>query len=591
MKVLFVYPNIKTRNGPHYQHGTGLLISVLKRANHEVKLAYLQDEKDLQALPEFIKSYQPNLVAISFGTNQWQIARLAAEAIKGVSDTPVICGGVHTTFVPDEVLNNPNVDMVCIGEGEGAIVELANSLEKGHEIKNIKNLWLKTTNGVVKNPLRPLIDDLDSLPFGDRNEFPMQKILEESGYEMSVMASRGCPLKCTYCCNHAWSKLYAGLGKYVRFRSVDSVLSEIDELSKRYRIETIYFEDDIFTLKKPWTYEFVEKYPKNFDFPFRIYVRAEAIDFDMLKSLKSAGLYMINIGLESGDVHIRKNVMKRNMTDVQLARVFDWAKKLDIIVRDFNIVGTPGETKETVEKTVEINRKVLPDQIQVSIFYPYPGTELYELCKKNNWIVEGEKLTYFEDKGVLDLPTMSQDEIAKAYAEFCDEARKIEKQKENLDFENSKRGYYDFIEHLDKARLIFGAPRQLRRDRVIVKGERRFVIFEHPRAKLLYENVKIEPNSYLNFGIALDPRCLSWGGRGIRFIVKAVDTVGENVIFDQYINPKSDPSQNRWHNFSISLGNFARKSIGIVYETQPDDSGDLTGAWSIWSRPFLDVKK
>ncbi|MEM2914332.1 MAG: radical SAM protein, partial [Candidatus Bathyarchaeia archaeon] len=360
MKILFVYPNIRTRNGPHYQHGVGSLISVLKRAEHEVKLAYLQEFDDLKSLPELVKKFRPELACLSFGTNQWQIARLAASAIKTALNIPIICGGIHTTFLPDEVLNNPNVDMICIGEGEEALVELVNSMEKGKDTKNIKNLWIKADGKVFKNSIRMLIDDLDSLPFGDRSEFPMKAILEENGYEMSVMASRGCPFSCTYCCNHAWSKLYDGLGNYVRFRSVDNVLAEIAKLAEKYRIETLYFEDDIFTLNKKWAYEFASEYPKFFKFPFRIYVRVEAVDFELLKALKSAGLYMINIGLESGDEHIRRDVMKRNMTNKQIKQVFEWAKKLDLITRDFNIVGTPGETWKTVKKTVTLNRKVMP---------------------------------------------------------------------------------------------------------------------------------------------------------------------------------------------------------------------------------------
>ncbi|MEM2914333.1 MAG: hypothetical protein QXH91_02870, partial [Candidatus Bathyarchaeia archaeon] len=228
--------------------------------------------------------------------------------------------------------------------------------------------------------------------------------------------------------------------------------------------------------------------------------------------------------------------------------------------------------------------------IQVSIFYPYPGTELYELCKQNGWIVSEERLTYFEDIGIVNLPTMSREEISKAYKWFCEEARKIEKRKEDYDFERSKMGYYNFIEHLNQAKIILGTKEQIRRDRIIVNGERKFVIFEHPRAKLLYEDVKIKPNSQLNFSIALDPRCLSWGGRGVQFVITLLDE-RENVIFDQYIDPKSDPSQNKWHNFSISLENWANKRVGIILETQPDSSGDLTGAWSVWAMPFLDIKK
>jgi radical SAM superfamily enzyme YgiQ (UPF0313 family) len=587
MRVLLVYPNIGTGNGPHFHHGIGSLVAVLKEAGHAASLLCVDDLPADEAFLDDVRRDQPGLVGFAFGSHQWRHVRRLSSLVKDRLGLPTLAGGVHATHAPDETLAHPGIDMICRGEGEGALVDLARALEAGDAIDGIANLWVKTGREIVRNDLRPLIADLDALPFADREAFPMGNILATNAYEMPLMAGRGCPYGCTYCCNHALAALYKGKGSYVRFRSVKDLLIEIDHLASRYRIDTLYFEDDIFTLRREWAEEFAREYKRAFAFPFRIYVHVEAVERDLLALLRDAGLAMVNVGVESGNEAIRREVMNRRMTNARIQDVFEWLRDLDIVVRDFNIVGLPGETPETMRDTLRLNECLQPDQIQVSIFYPYPGTKLHEECRAKGYLSGEERQTYFEEDSVLDLPDLTREEIRAAYVEFCDRAREIERQRFLSDLERGRAGYHDFLAGFADAVLVYGQADRVRIDRFLIGGRRRFVLFEHPRARLDFAGVEIRPGARLRFAMALDPKCLEWGGTGIVFRVRVADDGHETEVFAERIDPKGDPAQRVWHDREVDLSAYAGRRVTIGFLTDPDESGDLTGAWAGWARPHL----
>lgn len=590
MRILFVYPNISTGNGLHYNHGIGALSATLKQAGHHAELITLEQEPEDREFLAGISRADPDLVAVSFGSHQWKQVRRLSDLVNRELNLPVLAGGVHATHASEQTIDHHGIDMLCRGEGEQAIVETAAALEAGGDLSKIENLWLKDDEGrLIKNQVRPLIEKLDSLPFVDREIFDMDGILRVNAGEMSMMAGRGCPYGCAYCCNNALIELYRGKGRYVRYRSVDHLLSEIEELAGRYPIRTLYFEDDIFTLKKDWVEEFCQKYKRSFSFPFRIYIHVQAVDLELLTMLREAGLYMVNVGVESGNERIRREVMKRKMTNERIEQVFCWLHDLDIIVRDFNIVGLPGETPETMRETMELNRRILPDQVQVSIFYPYPGTELYNTCREAGYLTDEERQTYFETKSILNMPDLSGERIKEAYLEFCRLAETIQAERFQKDLLQGENGYFDFLNHYDRRRVIEGAADQVRLERFLIEGRRRFVLFEHPRARLTFPEVEIRPGTLLRFGLALDPSCLTWGGAGVRFRVLAKDKDDEMEVFNEAIDPKGDLAQRSWQDREVDLGRWAGKRISLSFCTDPDPGEDLTGAWAGWSRPHLIV--
>ena len=225
------------------------------------------------------------------------------------------------------------------------------------------------------------------------------------------MASRGCPYSCSYCCNHALRKR-AGKGvPYVRFRSVNRVIDEIKQLLRNYRfLNSIHFEDDILPLKKVWFKEFFQQYKEVIGLPYTCNIRPNLMSEDVVSLLKISGCEMLQMGIESGNDFIREKVLKRSLEKETLISAFDLCRKNDIKTMAFNIVGIPFETPPRILDTIKLNARVLPDLIQCSIAFPYPLTEMHEICITNGFLSNRQVTDYFS-KSSLNLPGLSNERI------------------------------------------------------------------------------------------------------------------------------------------------------------------------------------
>ena len=426
MKVCLVYPDIggvEHYGARKFYHGLGYISSVLKAAGHDTALLYLQAEPTAEAFLQQISSLAPSVVAFSATTHQFpyvaKCARWIKDALPGIW---TIVGGAHPTLVPEEVAGAPGVDVICVGEGEYPMLDWVNALQEGKDVAHISNLWLRQTPGDtwVRNPLRPLMANLDGLPFADRELFGFDQILARNDGWVDLMAGRGCPYGCSYCCNPGLRDRFKGLGKYVRFRSVENVLSEIHSLAGRYVIKTLNFQDDVFTLDRDWTLQFCQEYAKQFSFPFWINTRVERInDEEMVVALARAGCRGVRIGIESGNEKLRAEILKRRMSNDEIRQAFALADKHGLNVYTCNMLGVPGETADMIEETIALNRELQPADLQFSVFYPYPMTELYDLCVREGYLGQGESLdSYYERKSILHLPTLTSEELGREYDQF-----------------------------------------------------------------------------------------------------------------------------------------------------------------------------
>jgi anaerobic magnesium-protoporphyrin IX monomethyl ester cyclase len=391
MRVLFFYPNYLQAPSIHY--GIASISGVLKESGHQAKVIQLLTFPKKKEVLKYVKEFSPDLVALTSTTNQFQIAEAVAGFIKSECDIPIVCGGVHATFAPDEVIRG-NIDFVCRGEGEYAMLELVDSLERGASCDNIKNLWIKKNGNIIKNELRPFISELDKLPFPDVDVFDVDFILKRNTGMFRVMGDRRCTYNCTYCCSSALRELYKDEKWPIRHQSIDSRLGQMEFWRKKYPIKSFIIDDDVFTLDHRYTIEFCQRYKEMFDLPFACNARLETLDKGLLKILKSSGCYCVLIGIESGNEWIRKNVLHRNIANEKIVRIFKEVKESGLKVHSFNMIGLPYETQEAARDTVKLNREISPDTLQVSVFYPYPGTELYNLYKKNNFTVKKGVFNY-----------------------------------------------------------------------------------------------------------------------------------------------------------------------------------------------------
>lgn len=420
MNVTFVYTDVGIDNSRKFNQGIAQLSSCLKQAGHKTSLIHLFEEVVQEdCYVELIRKHSPDIIAYSFISNLFDEIKKYASWTKKNFEIPIICGGPHPTLAPDECMETGLFDIICRGEGEAAIVELCNKLQKKENITDIRNLWVKSEGKVYKNPVGPLVEDLDLLPSLDYELFNYESLVDSTGFKRLVtMASRGCPYDCTYCCNHIFKELYPNKNKYVRFRSVDKTIEEIEKgLSKYPFLEQVRFFDDTLTLKKSWFREFAQKYKEKIGLPYSTNDRVNQIDEEVASLLKDSGCNFVEFGIESGNKKIREDIMKRRTPDEQIVSAFALCRKHGIRTSAFNIIGVPAETFSSALDTIKLNARANPDKSYLFYFHPYIGTKLNELCIEKGLLSSKSFKSIYEGP-TLNLETMTENETVFAFTFF-----------------------------------------------------------------------------------------------------------------------------------------------------------------------------
>jgi radical SAM superfamily enzyme YgiQ (UPF0313 family) len=335
---------------------TESLSAVLKQAGHETALAFdpalfgellyfhidwlarlfSQRTKVIQKIVRL----HPDLVAISVFSNNYQWACAIAEGVKKHLSVPIIFGGVFATNCPETVIANPNVDIVCLGEGEQPIVELVNSMAKGTIDDTIKNLWFKKNGDVIKNPVRPL-QDLDALPAFDKSIFENDIIVGNRYY---TLMSKGCMCACSYCSQSFYVQFNNGMDH--RRKSVDHIIEELRQAKAKYHLRLIDFEDNVLYSNKAWFREFAARYKAEIDVPYICMGHPLAMDDEIAALLASSGCYRLQIGIQSMDEKNRKALLHRPETNEQVRRCFRVLDKYKVRYSIDHIFGLPNERDE-----------------------------------------------------------------------------------------------------------------------------------------------------------------------------------------------------------------------------------------------------
>ncbi len=405
-KVCLIYFDLNTGYYPSFHHGLAYIIGTLKNANHEVVLCHLINENDLDTTARILEKEDPDLVGLSFATNQKKYVRRFFEMAK-LSSKLIIAGGVHCTLVKEKVFKEfPEIDGICIGDGEIPVKELCCKLDNNENYLSSPSFYFKTKEGIVKNPILPL-QHIDNLPLPDYTSFNYDKIISENGNCFPMMLGRGCPYSCHYCCNHVLRQVYPNKNKYVRFPSVQHAINIIkNNLSIYPNTRKIAFADDTFTLDKKWLAKFCEIYKKEVDLPFICNARVETITDQVVQHLKYAGCLSIDFGVESGNEWLRKHILNRKHSNKKIREAFYITKKHGISGFSFNVVGLPFETKEMARDTLNLNLELRPNFGKCFYFYPYPGTMLHQLCLKYDLLSDKTKTDSVS--GYLESPSLKE---------------------------------------------------------------------------------------------------------------------------------------------------------------------------------------
>lgn len=381
MNVVIINPPIRLTDKPrHIPHGLAILANIIRRKMRIVPQfidvnAHRYDNKQVESI---LRSVDFDVVLIGglIPVYKWIIQY--AEIIKRInSKAVIIAGGSAAMSVPELLLQNSKVDVVCAGEGEKVIIDLLRGLKrhKLEELTQIKGFYYKVDGKIIYSGKPELLNDLDSqsdMPAYDL--LPMEIYLSNPivgfGRDIDFISSRGCPFDCTFC--------YQPWGRKFRGHSVDFIIEALKYLKKHYKIDFVSFQDDEFMAKKSRVYEFCEKLKKHIpNLLWSCTGRVNLVDEDIVREMRNAGCVSISYGFESGSPRMLKS-MKKKATIEEMENAVRINRKYEMMLPVSFIIGMPGENEESCRETVEFCvRNNLPLK-SMMFATPYPGTELFE---------------------------------------------------------------------------------------------------------------------------------------------------------------------------------------------------------------------
>ena len=392
--------------------GLGILAAYLEQSGIKATIIdYQAEDFREQEFCQRLEQIQPIFVGITATSVLIKNALDLARVVKQTSTALVVIGGVHATIMPEEVLSNLNVDYVIRGEGEKPLL----SLVRGNDPNTIDGISFKKDGHLVHVGPQVCINNLDKLPYPAYHLLPIKLYHTALGSarrepSLSLLTTRGCPGRCTFCNSQVF-------GKHLRFRSAEHILGEIDLLTSNYGIREVSFYDDTFCASKTRVVELCRLLiDRHIDLTWTCMSRVDYADPEVLSVMARAGCHLICYGVESADPTILATI-KKNINLEQVRKAVRMTQETGIEVRLSFMIGNPGETRETIEKTIQFAIDVDPDMVQFNITTPYPGSEMYKWAKENNYLLTEDWSLYDYYHYVMELPTISSREIEHAYKE------------------------------------------------------------------------------------------------------------------------------------------------------------------------------
>jgi radical SAM superfamily enzyme YgiQ (UPF0313 family) len=390
--------------------GARAVYSFLKACGYDVDLVFLKEhalnrfdmpsEHERRLFIDLLKERDIKAVAMSVRSPYLSFATDITKQVHDELGVPVIWGGTAATVTPDLCILG-GADYAICGEAEEAMADLVTALATSADTRSIANVWYKDSDGPVGSPLRPLVLDLDSLPIpdlADENKFSVEfgRLREGDPWRNFVryelMASRGCPYNCTFCSNSVFHELYKGLGRFVRVRSVEHVMLELENAKQMLpNLNLVFFVDEVFGVRLEWLRQFKEAYVRRIGLAFECLSDPRSITEEKMKLLKDAGVTELNIGIQAGSEKVRRELFDRHVSDKQILDTVALAKKHNVFARYDIIADNPFESRDDKRATLDLLMKLpRPFILNVYSLNHFPRTKLTELALEKKLIAEDD---------------------------------------------------------------------------------------------------------------------------------------------------------------------------------------------------------
>ena len=390
MRIVLVYLN----DEKNISMGAGYIATVALNAGHDVTFidtAYEPIDETIQ----HILTGKFDLVLLSATTMFYKDAVKIAHAVKTESTVEILLGGIHATIMKDIILNEcPDIDYICVGEGEDFIIEFLDKYGTA-AMYEIQNLGYREEGVPTVNPIREATD-ITTLPRFKYGLYNQKSIVVSPPYAPKkgfcyVFSTRGCPYNCSYCCNTMFLSLYKK--SFLRKRNIDDVISELKDLKANHGAEFFYFGDEMILFDKAHVTELFTRVHDEVKSPYGCMARVEHVTQDIVDLFKTTGCGYVGMGIECGNEEFRKKFLNRHMTNDQIINAFKLLRTIpDIMLTSYNMHRYPVDyDNELLVETRKLNAIVKPDIMQLSLFFPFPGTKLHDYCVEND-LIDNDKL-------------------------------------------------------------------------------------------------------------------------------------------------------------------------------------------------------
>ncbi len=423
MKITLVnppYPAGVHSHPPFIPLGLAYLGAVAEKEGYEVSVIDCQAEKlTYDAFRSRLSKVPSDIVGVTATTLLYKSAMQLIDIAREVyPDCVTMLGGSHGTFWDENALNEyPSLDIVVRREGETTFIELLEKLQTQSSLNNVLGITYRNRDGTTAhNPDRPLIEDLDALPFPAHHLLPLNELKRMGKILFPLITSRGCVFWCDFC------STVRMFGRGYRMRSPKNVVDEMQLIHDKYGIEQVTFYDDAFTVNRERVFKICEElHARKLDMTWDCGTRVDMVDREMLKTMHDAGCIAVWLGVESGSEAILGAMNKKIKLD-QTRLAWKTAQDVGLMTIANVVLGFPGETEKTAKETINFVKQLNPDDVGFYVATPYPGTPMYEQVKANGWLKVTDFNKYDTAGPTFETPWLTMEKLAeiryKAYQQF-----------------------------------------------------------------------------------------------------------------------------------------------------------------------------